>query len=157
MPHASSILERLASRSIIRRGLRIDVHRHTPNMLHLFSKRDGTKQCYTHYLEQKTLEEGEDPLNQDYIIKAGLSGACEFLSKWLPYPKAVTYDLVPFGHEDIFVVHRRNRLSVRKMRFFDCCQCPCYAAPCLLPQFLFFCFFFGVILHYIAYLIELVC
>ena len=44
---ASSILEKLASRSITGRGLRIDIHRHTPNVLHRFWKSDSTTGCYT--------------------------------------------------------------------------------------------------------------
>jgi len=45
-------------------------------MLHLFWKRDAATGCYTQYLEQAQLEEGEDDLIQDYIVKAGLFGAC---------------------------------------------------------------------------------
>ena len=122
--NASSIVEKLASRSITGRGLGIDIHRHTHNVLHRFWKSDSTTGCYTHFLERTQLEEGEDDLIQDYIVKAGLIGACECLSKWQPVPEESQLQPFLFWKQHIFhPLYPCNRRSKKKMRLFDC-QCP---------------------------------
>ena len=125
MSPASCIVGRLASRSITRRGLCINIHRHTPKMLHLFWKRDGGTDCYTHFLERALLEDEEDTLIQDYIIKAGLSGARECLNKWLSLPEGSRFRPCIFWTLKLVFhpLHPRYRRSIKKMLLFDC-LCP---------------------------------
>ena len=116
----SSIVERLASRSLSGRDLGIDVHRHTTELLHFFWKNIGTVRCYTHFLERRLLEDEEYTLIQDFMFKTGFSGACECLSKWLP---GWHFRPCPFwtrGHN----FRRRYRLSSLTTRPTGYCQCP---------------------------------
>jgi len=119
----SSIVERLASRSVSGRDLGIAVHKHTNKLLHFYWKKCGTERCYTLLLERALLEEEEFTLIKDCIFKAGFSGACECLVKGLPVPDGRHFCPCPFwtrGH----IFHQRGHLSTRLMREFEYCRCP---------------------------------
>jgi hypothetical protein len=73
----TSIVERLASRSLSGRDLGIDVHNYNPEMLHFLWRKRGTERCYTHYFQRRLLETEEYTLIQDHIFRAGFSGICE--------------------------------------------------------------------------------
>ena len=124
MADASSILGKLASRSITGRGLGIDIHNHTSTLLHSYWKSSGAAtDCYIHFLERRLLEDEEFKLLPDYIFKTGLSGACECLSTRLPVPENGHFRPCVFQtREQIF--HRRKRLSTRAMPVFNYCRCP---------------------------------
>ena len=117
----SSIVERLASCSVSGRDLGTDIHMHNPRMLHFFWKgNDSSKICYTHFLERKLLETNEFTLIEDYLSRAGLSGACECLSTWLPADER--FRPCPFWTRS-HKFHRRYHLSTRRMSIFKFCQC----------------------------------
>ena len=80
----TSIVKRLASRSITGRGLGIDVHRHVPMQLRLYWRMDSDTDCYSRCLVRSHLEYGENELLLDGLVNGGLVGACKCLSRWLP-------------------------------------------------------------------------
>jgi hypothetical protein len=91
----ASIVSKLALRSKTGRGLGIDIHSHTVDMIHFYWKKRDTECCYTHVYERRFFEVGEYCLIKDHIFKEGFSGACECLSTWLP-PKDKHYQPCPF-------------------------------------------------------------
>ena len=121
---ASSIINRLTSRSIVGGGLGIDIHVHS-DMLHMFWKGDGATGCYKHYLERRSLEESEDFLIRDYIATTGLFGACECLSSWLPVPEDSPLHLCIFWSGHIFHPLHPDYRKLRKMGYpMGHCRCP---------------------------------
>jgi hypothetical protein len=113
----ASIVERLTSRSITGRDLGIDVHKHTPQMLHFMWRKRGTERCYTHYFERRLLEAEEYTLIQDHIFRAGFSGICECLSTWLLPPKDKHFRTCHFKSSDHIIFQRPSSQDTR-------CRCP---------------------------------
>jgi hypothetical protein len=130
----ASIVDKLASRSISSRDLGIDIHNHTAELMHFFWRRNCTERCYTQVLECRLLEIEEFTLIKEHIFRAGLSGACECLSTWLPPPEDKHFRPCPFrSSAHILYLHNHPRskylcfyqegLCFDVIRFNNTCKC----------------------------------